>query len=75
MKKLENMKKIAELFKAKDKHGRTYLVSRHENNTVYYVFKNDYQDTNNAEYILYAKELYVKRRKNRKQTAREKTGL
>ena len=75
MEKLEHMRKIADLFKAKDKHHRTYLVSRHENNTVYYVFKNDYQDSNNAEYIFYAKELYVKKRKNRKHTAREKTGL
>ena len=75
MEKREYLKKIADLYNANDKHGRPYLVSKYDNNMVYYVFKNDYQDTNNAEYSLYAKELYVKKRKNRKHTAREKTGL
>jgi len=59
MEKLEHIAKIADLFEVKDKHGRTYLVSKYENNTVYYVFKNDFQHTNNAEYILYAKKFYV----------------
>jgi|GEM_PF-3907689 len=65
MEKRENMEKVADLFKAKDKHGRTYLVSRNDNNTVYYVFKNDFQDSNNADYQLYAKQLYVKKKRKR----------
>ena len=56
------MERIADLFKAKDKHGRSYLVSKYEKNTVYYVFKNDYQNSNNTDYILYVKELYVKKK-------------
>ncbi len=55
------MKKIAALYNAKDKHGRDYLVSKYENNVVYYVFKNDFQDSNNAEYFLYVKRLFVKK--------------
>ena len=62
--------KLADLFKAKDKHGRLYLVSKYENNMVWNVFKNDYRDFNNAEYILLAKELYVKKRSGRKYNAR-----
>ena len=60
MEKLEHTEKIADLFKAKGKHDRPYLVSRYKKNTVYYVFKNDYQNSNNADYLLYAKELYEK---------------
>ena len=71
MEKLKHLKKIADLYKAKDKHGRAYLVSRYENNMVYYVFKNDYQNTNNAEYILYAKRFNVKKRKRKKYHSRK----
>ena len=58
--------KIADLFTAKDKHDREYLVSKYDGAAVYYIFKNDYQNTNNAEYILYRKGLDVKRRKKRR---------
>ena len=54
MEKRENMEKIADLFKAKDKHKQTYLASRYKNDTVYYVFKNDFQNSNNADYQLFS---------------------
>jgi hypothetical protein len=65
MEKLEQMEKIADLYLAKDKHGRTYFASKYDGKKVYYVFKNDYQNSNNADYFLYAKNLFVKKKSRR----------